>query len=241
MKRQLVPFTVVLVVLALAVTALALSGDDPDAAGDDSGFVGLSLDDAIDRAEAQERPWRISRQDGESFAITDDLVPGRVTFEVDDGVVTSATFEEEYTPSADSGLEDAEERAGLLASALLRLATVDNGFGGRDVFDDIRVAGSIDGVPLTPLDRDFIESALSPIGEVTWIDDLDAQAAELFDAPSTGVALLAVDRLEMLDDRAEVELRLWCGSLCGVFLTYEAVPSDSGWEITGTVGPISMA
>ena len=43
--------------------------------------------------------------------------------------------------------------------------------------------------------------------------------------------LVSVDRILLLDDRAEVELRYWCGSLCAVFLTYEAVPDHNGWTI----------
>jgi hypothetical protein len=241
MKQPIIAATVIVLVLALAVTALALGGNDPEAVTQDSGFVGLSLDEAIATAEAEDRPWRIARQDDEGFALTADLWPGRVTFEVDDGIVTVATIEEEFTPPADYGVEDAEKRAGLLASALLRLAIVDNGFGGQDVFDDLRVLTTVDGEPLTATDRDFIQAALAEVGSVTWIDDFEAEVAPLFDAPQTGVALLAIDRIELLDDRAEVEVRLWCGSLCGVFLTYEAAPSESGWEITGTVGPIAMS
>ncbi len=55
------------------------------------------------------------------------------------------------------------------------------------------------------------------------------------------MAVVSVEDILLLDDRAEVELRLWCGSLCGVFLTYQAVPDDNGWNIVGTVGPIAMS
>ena len=55
------------------------------------------------------------------------------------------------------------------------------------------------------------------------------------------MAVVSVESLLILDDRAEVEMRLWCGSLCGVFLTYEAGSTDAGWEILDTTGPIAMA
>ncbi len=41
--------------------------------------------------------------------------------------------------------------------------------------------------------------------------------------------------------QAEVELHLWCGSLCGVYLTYAAEQVDGQWVITGIVGPIAMS
>ena len=186
-------------------------------------------------ADGENRPWRVAREDGESFALTDDLVPGRVTFEVDGGTVTAAAIEQPNTdPPIVSGDSD---RAELIAAALERLLTVDNGFGGRDVFDDIRVASQ----NLEPLDLDFVIAALSRLGSVQVIDDAAVEIEALFDRPPVGVAVVSVERVELLDDRAEVELHLWCGSLCGVFLTYEAVPVDGGWEITGTTGPIAMS
>ena len=53
-------------------------------------FVGLALGDAQAKANSENRPWRIGRQDDEVFALTADYNPERVTFEVDGGVVTKA-------------------------------------------------------------------------------------------------------------------------------------------------------
>lgn len=55
-------------------------------------YVGLSKRDAIARAEAEGRPWRIVREDDEYFPVTQDYVEQRVNFEIDDGTVTTATF-----------------------------------------------------------------------------------------------------------------------------------------------------
>ncbi len=55
------------------------------------------------------------------------------------------------------------------------------------------------------------------------------------------MAVVSIERIEMLDDTAEVEMHLWCGSLCGVFLTYEAAHGESGWEILGTTEPIAVS
>lgn len=68
-----------------------LAGDVLEAAD----FVGMTLDVAGSWAEENGRQWRVGRQDGEDLALTEDFVPGRVTFTVEDGVVTAAAVEEE--------------------------------------------------------------------------------------------------------------------------------------------------
>ena len=71
------------------------SGENDDAMEDGDGlsspesFVGLTLDEAGAKADAEGREWRISRQDDEQFGLTADYNADRVTFEVDAGVVTA--------------------------------------------------------------------------------------------------------------------------------------------------------
>jgi len=55
-------------------------------------YVGLSKKDAIAKAKADGRVWRITREDGEYFPATMDYDPERLNFEIDKGKVTSATF-----------------------------------------------------------------------------------------------------------------------------------------------------
>jgi len=240
------------VLLALAVGGIATAiaggegGDDGlnETVAQGEPFVGLTISEATALAEDEGRTWRVGRQDDEGFVLTDDLVPERVTFEIDNGTVTSATIESPSVPSADDVIVEDPSRADLIAVAVKRLLTVDNGFGGVDVFDDIRVAaviGADPDQPLQGLDLELIAATLSDLGTVRFVDDADAEIRVLFEESPAGVAVVSVEDILLLDDRAEVELRLWCGSLCGVFLTYEAVPLDSGWNIVGTVGPIAMS
>ncbi|HEX5587692.1 MAG TPA: hypothetical protein VFZ17_10310 [Acidimicrobiia bacterium] len=63
--------------------------DPADAA---AAYVGLTKAAAIARAEREQRPWRIGREDDEQFMLTQDFVENRVTFELDDGKVTKATL-----------------------------------------------------------------------------------------------------------------------------------------------------
>jgi hypothetical protein len=60
-----------------------------DAAG---AFVGLTKSDAIARATAEGRPYRVGREDARQFLLTQDYQANRVTFEIDAGKVTKATL-----------------------------------------------------------------------------------------------------------------------------------------------------
>ena len=239
-------------ILGLAAGGIATAIGDGEAGNDGptetssqtEGFVGLTASEAAALAEDEGRPWRIGRQDDEALVLTDDLVPGRVTFEIDGGKVTSAVIEQPNTAPPVDAIDEDPNRAGLIAAAVKRLLLVDNGFGGVDVFDDIRVAtviGSDPARPLQGLDLELIAEISSELGAVSFIASADTEVEELFDESPAGVAVVSVEDVLLLDDRAEVELRLWCGSLCGVFLTYEAVPDDGGWNIVGTTGPIAIS
>ena len=69
-------------------TSRGSTSEAPPAA---SSYVGLSKRAAIARAEAAEVPWRILREDDEVFLVTQDYLPDRVNFEIDDGTVTKTT------------------------------------------------------------------------------------------------------------------------------------------------------
>ena len=68
--------------------------DAPDDSGSNGAdaYVGLTKKDAIAKAERDGHLYRIGREDDESFPATLDYNPDRVTFEIDDGKVTQASF-----------------------------------------------------------------------------------------------------------------------------------------------------
>ncbi len=218
------------------------SGETRAVAGESGeGFAGLAFEEAVRRAEEQGQPWRIAREDGEVFALTDDIVVGRVTFELDGGVVSAAIVEQEEEPPA---VSEQTERAELVAAAVERLVTRDNSFGGSDPFDEVEVAeviGADPSRPLQPLTRELIAVAIEPTARVVFIADADAAIGRLFDKMTQGVAVVSVDDVRIDGNTAETDMRLWCGSLCGVFLTYEATLTERGWEIVGTTGPIAVS
>jgi hypothetical protein len=91
-----------LVVLALASTLAACGGGGDDkVSSSDAGqggkpsaqsWVGLTKKEAIAKAEAEDRPWRILREDDQTFMATQDFVEDRINFEIDNGKVTKATY-----------------------------------------------------------------------------------------------------------------------------------------------------
>lgn len=56
------------------------------------GYRGRSKREAIAKAEAEGRVWRVVREDDERFPVTLDYVPDRLNFEIDDGRVTKVTL-----------------------------------------------------------------------------------------------------------------------------------------------------
>jgi hypothetical protein len=51
-------------------------------------YIGLSEQDAIDKADNESRSYRIVMRDGEEFFVTMDYSPSRLNFEVNDGLIT---------------------------------------------------------------------------------------------------------------------------------------------------------
>jgi hypothetical protein len=102
MKRAPRVLAAALAVLVLASLAVACgngdgdkvsSGSKPSSTSDTSAasYVGLTKKEAIAKAEATDTPWRITREDEESFMVTQDYNPARINFEIDNGRVTKAT------------------------------------------------------------------------------------------------------------------------------------------------------
>lgn len=208
-------------------------------------FVGKSLEEAAAFAEELGRQWRVGRQDGEDFALTADFNPGRVTFTVEDGVVTDATIEEEdeQVVLPPDGSED-ESKAELLARAVERLLTIDNTFGGENPFVRIEVANVVGGDPdrpVEPLALELIADSLQRLATVEFIPDAKAAIDRYFDGPPKPLAVVSIDDVRIDGERAEIDLAMWCGSLCGTWLTYEAELGAGGWEILGTTGPVAIS
>ncbi len=260
MRRRIAALALLLMVVSISAAAVAFAVDRADGGGADgeeltgtvseSPYLGLTREEAAARADAERRPWRVGREDDEWFALTDDYVVGRVTLELDEGVVTVASIEQPFDDVDDPGqllTQRQRDAAEVLAAAVWQLLTVDHGFGvgNPPPFTDVHVGNALGGPAGTPLDPLQLERIAAVVNEtgatVQYVDDPDGLAAKLFDSAPTGVAVITIDALHLGTAQAEVELHLWCGSLCGIYLTYAAERVDGQWVITGIVGPIAMS
>jgi hypothetical protein len=135
--------------------------------------------------------------------------------------------------SGDTGTRP-DETPGVLAAALLELVTENHTFGeGPPPFSEYLIQSSLDphaGDPtgdataidrdLTSAERSAIEAALAALGPVRWIDDPDAWRTPDLMPTLEGSVILGVGEPRFDGDQALVPVSLWCGGLCGTWLTY---------------------
>jgi hypothetical protein len=89
-----------MLLLAIAAPACGSDGSDSKSGSNQSttsdtsakSYVGLTKKEAIAKAKAEGRQWRILREDDETFMATQDFVDTRINFEIDHGKVSKATY-----------------------------------------------------------------------------------------------------------------------------------------------------
>jgi len=166
--------------------------------------------------------------------------------------LTPATVEVE---TSEPEPEDSGPSAEVLAAAILQLITKDHTFGqGPPPFTEYLVQSRLDpfaGNPtgsdlqdtreLTTAERTAIEAAVSPFGRVRWIGDpADWRTDDLRPIVEGGV-ILGVGEPSLGEDTGLVPVSLWCGGLCGTWLTYRLDLTDGVWAVTGIEGPIAIS
>ncbi len=257
MTRRMIGITLLVLVVSASAVAFALGtldagdgadGDQPTVSAEEAPFVGLTSGAASALAEAEGRRWRVGREDGERFALTEDFIVGRVTFEIDDGTVTTASIERPFEDLDDSGqslTQEQRDTADMLAAAVREMLTVNHGFSETPQFTEVYVGsalGGLGGEPLEPLQLERIAATVNEIGATAeYIDDPDALITGLFEKTPEGAAVVIIDSLELSSDGAVVELHYWCTTQCVVFVSYELASVDGEWTVTGLAGPIAMS
>ena len=255
MWRRGLQLLVVLVLAGLVAVSCGDSDDGGDTQASDgeetvesSGFVGLAVDDAAALAESEGRSWRISRDGEEFFGMDASQVEGRVTFEVDDGIVTAASIETETGPrdtAPDDGAVQDPVLARLQADAVLRLVAVDHSFASDTLpFDTVIVSTLIaDDVTrsLELLALELVAAGIEPDAAVKFTQHPDIEIADLAASQTGGAAVVRIQDIRIDANQAEIDIALWCGNVCAVFLTYEAALAGDQWDITGTNGPIAVS
>lgn len=143
----------------------------------------------------------------------------------------------------------------MMAAALVELITENHGFGsGPAPFTVYLIQNRIDpsaiivDAPtdgstrsLTDAEMRAIEDAVSEYGTVRWIDDpAEWQTPNL--TPSVdGAAILGVGVPVVEDQGGLVPVSMWCGGVCGIWLTYRLDLINKTWVVTDVEGPIAIS
>lgn len=166
----------------------------------------------------------------------------------------------EAQPSVTAGVltQEQREHAQIYAAVIERLVTRDHTFGrGDSPFDRVFV---IDGVipgagdPMTDtlvvaperFDRAMREAILDhldglpPLEFVRDPDSVRKGRDGMGGVKNDGV-IISLGPIERAADELHVGNGLWCGGLCGQWLTYVVEQTPDGWTITGTTGPAAIS
>ncbi len=150
------------------------------------------------------------------------------------------------------------DSAAIYSVALSQLVTVDNTFGGEgNPWSELLVLASLDPSagdatvggapepqqvrPLTAEERTAIQTALSPLAPIRWIEIADEWRTDDLMPVIPGSAILGVGAITFDDQGALVPMSMWCGGLCGTWFTYRVTSSDAGWVVSGIEGPIAVS
>lgn len=143
----------------------------------------------------------------------------------------------------------------MMSAALEQLVTVDHTFGdGPPPFTEYLIQTTTDPFAgdalgqgdsarrlLTVDERSAIEEAISKLGPVRWIDDPDEWRTDDLRPTIDGAVILGVGEPVVDGETGLVPVSLWCGGVCGTWLTYSLQQVEDAWSVTGIEGPIAMS
>jgi hypothetical protein len=165
----------------------------------------------------------------------------------------------DQTPPAPtvSGSADTGNRAQIYAAVIRRLVTKDHTFGrGPSPFEYVYVVdGAIPGAgnvrtglrpapePFADALKQAVEDRLQDLPRLEFITDPDS--VRLGKQGVGGVkndgVIISLSPIEPVQDEVHVSTGLWCGGLCGQWLTYVLSQDLERWKITGTTGPYAIS
>ena len=157
--------------------------------------------------------------------------------------------------SGDDGAEAPADSPAVLAAAVEELITVDHTFGsGPPPFSTYLILDTTDpsagtGMSsddaavraLTEDERAAVEAVVSTYGTLQWIADADDFRTEDLRPTVDGAVIIGMGEPTFRDDGALVPVSLWCGGLCGTWLTYELAKVDGSWAVVGIDGPVAVS
>lgn len=151
-------------------------------------------------------------------------------------LVTSTTGPESTTPVDEAWTTE------ILVQATMHLLRNDTTFGQGHVFPTVLVVDHLkDGTLLTAGQIDALNSAISSLSDVQFIPDQDDFITDDLHPTIEGAAIITLGAPDIDGHEATIDMGMWCGGLCGIWLTYALEVGDAGWEVLGTVGPIAIS
>ena len=173
-------------------------------------------------------------------------------------VITDTTKDGDTPPTpavVTTDTNDEETTVQMLAAAIGELVSKDHTFGqGPPPFTEYLIQANLDPSAgnatgtgqeiargLTDAERTAIEAVVRPFGPVRWIEDPDEWRTSDLRPVIEGAVILGVGEPSVGDKTGLVPVSLWCGGLCGTWLTYRLDLVDGAWKVTGTEGPIAIS
>lgn len=155
--------------------------------------------------------------------------------------------------------ESGVDRSAAVYSAVLRryLTTRDHSFGDGHRFgtvyvldhsvagaaDPMRTTESGDRQPIPPDSQHAIVRALADIGAVEFVADRDdvVESGNGCERVRGEAVLVTLGPVPAQGDRVEVGVHGFVACLAATWMTYVAQRGASGWEVTGTTGPVAIS
>ena len=95
---------------------------------------------------------------------------------------------------------------------------------------------------LTEEQRQAIIAAIDHLGPIEYIDDWSQFVREdVLEPVIPGSVIITLAPAEFDDEGATVGANLWCGGVCGLWLTYRVVEGPDGWTAAGREGTWSIS
>ena len=130
----------------------------------------------------------------------------------------------------------------ILVQATMHLLRNDTTFGQGHMFPTVLVVDHLkDGTPLTADQMSALSTAITRLSDVRFISDQDDFITDDLRPTIEGAAIITLGPPVIDGNEATIDMEMWCGGLCGIWLTYALEVGDAGWEVVGTVGPIAVS
>lgn len=154
--------------------------------------------------------------------------------------------------------DDVAAEVEIYSAVIRRLVTKDHTFGqGKSPFKHVYVVdgpvrdagdppGDLFGPASEPFPSDVIagiEEQLEDLPPVTFVadgNDVRRGPQGMGGVKNDGV-IISLGPIKPMKERIQVSNSLWCGGLCGQWLTYVLAEDGGHWKITGTTGPYAIS